>query len=175
MHRALSILTLAGLLAAPASAQVKPASTSPLVRSIQGCQGLQDDAARLACFDKAAAALVGAATTGEVAIVDREQVRTVRRSLFGFSLPDFPFFKGGDDKKEEEPKELITTLAAFNSIGNNRYRFMIADGNAVWETTESADIYDPDRGDKVTIKRGMLSSYFVQIEGQPWVRARRIR
>lgn len=175
MHRAVPFLTLAGLLAAPVSAQVQPGSNSPLIGALQSCQAVQDNAARLACYDRAAGALVGAATKGEVAVIDRDQVRQARRSLFGFSLPEFPFFRGGEDEKEKEPKELVTTLAAFKSIGNGRYLFTVEDGGAVWETTESADIYDPERGDKVTIQRGVLSSYFVQIEGQPWVRARRIR
>lgn len=167
-------------LASPAVAQSQasrqPPTGSPYLTSLAACQKVTDATARLACFDRAAAALVGGVSSGQVALIDRENVRKVRRSLFGFSLPEFPFFAGSKEKdKEEEPRELTSTLAAFSSIGNGRYRFRIADGNAVWETTESALLSDPKMGSKVEIKSGVMGSYFAQIGNQKWVRARRVR
>jgi hypothetical protein len=162
--------------AAPASAADPAPKDSALLQGLRSCQQIQDSAARLACFDKAAAALVGAAAQGDVAVVDREQVRKARRSLFGFALPEFPFLSGSKDEKDQEPKELVTKLASFRSLGAGRYAFVVEDGNATWETTESAQFGDVDQGDKVTIQRGgFLGSFFAQIGNGRWVRVRRVR
>lgn len=163
------LLTASGSAAAQQSGK-----ESPLVQSLRQCQQIQEPGARLACFDRASAALVGAAASGEVAIVDREQVRSARRSLFGLALPELPFF-GSKDDKEPEPKELQTRLVSFGSAGPGRYRIGVEDGDALWETTESAAIYDPRPGDKVLIQKGAIGAYFIKIEGQGWVRARRVR
>ena len=172
-------LTVPALLlaaAAPAAAADPAPKNSALLQSIRACQQVQDSAARLSCFDKAAAALVGAAAQGDVAIVDREQVRNARRSLFGFALPSFPFLSESKDEKDQEPKELVTKLASFRSLGAGRYAFVVEDGNATWETTESVPLGDVGRGDAVTIQRGgFLGSYFAQIGSNRWVRVRRVR
>ena len=176
MSRVIMPFVALAVIATPASAQSQVPSGSPYLTTLKACQTVTDAAARLACYDRAAAALVGGVASGQVALIDRENVRKVRRSLFGFSLPEFPFFSGGKERdKEEEPKELTSTLAAFSSIGNGRYRFRITDGNAVWETTESALLNDPKMGSKVEIKSGVMGSFFAQIGNQKWVRARRVR
>ncbi len=180
MYRSIPLLAAIGLLASPLSAQGAQGGAggpSQLVTAIGNCQAIKEDAARLACFDRAASALVGAASRGEVAVIDREQVRQTRRTLFGFSLPRLPSFLGMKDREAtEEPRELVSTVTSFREGATpGRFRFTIADGNAVWETTESAQLSDPRPGDKVTIQRGALGSYFVQIGNQSWVRARRVR
>jgi len=165
-------------IAAAAAAQVPPASFGPdgsqLVRAVQNCQSVKDNAARLACYDRAAGALVSATTRGEVAIVDRNQVRQVRRSLFGFSVPRLPFFSGSTNREaDEEPKLILSTLGSFRPIGNGFFRFTLAEPESTWESTEASSVYEPRSGSKVTIKRGVMSSYFAEIDGR-WVRVRRV-
>lgn len=178
MHKArLTLVTLvvAAVATSPSHA-TEPQSPSPLVGALQACQSISDAAEKLACFERASQALISAEAKGEVAVVHQEQVRKVRRSLFGFAVPKFPFFpKRADDKDDEEPREIVSTLQSFNSIGNGRYRVGIAEASAIWETTESASLRDPKTGDKVTIESGALGSYFLQIGTQRWVRARRVR
>ena len=174
MLRYFTLLAAVALVASPASAKDE-AQPSPLVNALGACRAITDETARLACYDRASDALTGAAARGEIAVVDREQVRNVRRSLFGFSVPKFPFFAGRKDDKEEEQKEITSTVQAFRSIGNNRYRVVIAADNAMWETTEAMPLRDAKTGDKVTITAGSIGSYFMQIGKQRWVRARRVR
>lgn len=173
MFKYLAPIAAVGLFAPPASAQQAP-PPSPLVGALAACRNLTDDAARLACYDKASEALTGAAARGDIAVVDRDQVRKVRRSLFGFAVPKFPFFDRKDDK-DDEPKEIITSVQGFGGAGNGRFRVVLADSYGTWETTESAPLRDPKNGDKVTIKSGVMGSYFMQIGKQRWVRARRVR
>ena len=145
-----------------------------MIGALSACRAVSDPAQRLACFDKASANLVAATTSGEVSIVDRGQLRQARRSLFGFGMPKLPFFSG-DKSADEDSDELKTTVRAARAIGNGKFRITVADGNAVWETTESyTNFDDPEPGQEVVIKRGPLGSYMLRIDGQRAVTGRRV-
>jgi hypothetical protein len=162
-------LLSASSVAAPKSAQ----PPSPLVGALVNCQHQADDAARLRCYDAAVAALTEAAGSGKIVVVEREDVRRTRRSLFGFALPRIPFFNG-DDSAEGQQDELTAKVASWRSLGYDRYQIRLEDG-ALWETTEGSSAVDaPRNGDTVVIKRGPLGSYMMHIAGQRAVRARRV-
>jgi hypothetical protein len=168
------IICIAGAAASPALAKDKPAPASPLVTAIDRCRQISDGAQRLACYDNAAGALVKATNSGEVSVVDRSEVRRVRRSLFGFSMPRLPFFSG-DTTAAEVQNQLESTITSVRALNNGYYRLVIADNNAVWETSDSSISFDPPRpGQKIVILRGPLGSYFLRINGQIGVRGRRI-
>ena len=71
----------------PAAAQQSNADRPDLLADLQSCRAIDDSARRLACFDRAAASLLAARDSGDVRVVDREEVQETRRSLFGFTLP----------------------------------------------------------------------------------------
>lgn len=172
-----AVATTAGLLLATAPAAAKDKdkpAPSPLVTAIERCRQIVDPTQRLACYDSAAGALVQAANTGTVAIVDQGEIRKARRSLFGFTLPKIPFFSG-DSTSEEAQRQLDSTITSVRALNNGYFRIVIADNNAVWETTDSSISFDPPRaGQKITILRGPLGSYFLRIDGQVGVRGRRV-
>ena len=163
----------AAILFASTAAAAPKDTELPLVRSLVDCQRQSDDAARLRCYDAAVAALSEATTSGKVVMVDREDVRKTRRSLFGFSLPKLPFFRG-DKSSEDQQDELTAKVASAGSVGYGKYRIKLEDG-ALWETTEgSSVIKGPDAGDTVVIKKGPLGSYMMRIAGQRALRAKRV-
>jgi hypothetical protein len=169
------ILVFTGLLigAGPAAAKAPPAP-SPLVSAIERCRQIKDPMQRLACYDSSASALVQATTTGQVSVVDRGELRQTRRSLFGFSMPKLPFF-AGDTTADEAMNKLDSTITKVMPLNNGHFRMVIADGNAVWETTETnVSFWEPRPGQKITILRGPLGSYFLQINGQVGVRGHRV-
>ena len=166
-----------GLVVAAFSAEAatgKPQSgQSPLVQALASCRAQVDDAARLRCYDAAAGALTDATARGSVVLVDQEDVRKTRRSLFGFSLPKLPFFSG-DKSADEAQEELTAKIASTGPVGYGKWRLRLEDG-AVWETTESSSaLRDPRAGNEVVIKRGPLGSYMIRIAGQRGVRAKRV-
>ena len=121
------MVAAAAAMAAP-HPKLAPASGSKLVAAVQACQQIKDDAARLACYDRSVSALTAADARGDVAVVDREQMRETRRSLFGFSVPKLPFFSNSKDKDvQQEPKEVVSTILSFRGLGNGYVRFTIAD------------------------------------------------
>lgn len=161
-------------LAVAATAGAAPKRTpSPILRELGACRTQADDAARLRCYDAAAAALTQAADKGDIVIVDREDVRKTRRSLFGFNVPKLPFFSG-DDSASSQQDEITAKIAGAHSLGNGKWSIRLEDG-AVWETTEGkAAVRAPRAGNEVTIKRGSLGGYFLRIGQQRTLRARRV-
>ena len=158
----------------PVEAKDKPVPPSPLVAAIARCREMTDPAQRLACYDSAAGALVTATNSGEVSVVDRGEVRKVRHSLFGFSLPRIPFFTGDTTANEAQDK-IDSTITSVKALNNGYYQLVIADNNAVWVTTDDSVNFDPPKpGQKIEIVRGALGNYFLRINGQIGVRGRRI-
>lgn len=173
---ALGVILLA--IAAPSTAQRGSSRSAPPqprhLGALEACRAIAPDAARLACFDREAAALLTASRSGELSVVDRADMRTARRSLFGFALPKLPFFSG-DKSADEVPDTLDSTIVSANGIANDRYRIRIAAGEAVWETTESKVSFSPPRaGQKIVISKGALGSYFLRVNGQVGIKGRRI-
>ena len=161
MNKLLPIVVIA-LLAGPALGKDQP-KPSPLVGALEACRAIADPTQRLACYDKEAAALVTATQTGDVAVVDKAEARRARKSLFGFAMPNLPFFSG-DKSADEVSDTLETTVTKASGIGYGKFRITIAEGNAVWETTESySTMREPRAGDKISIKRGTLGSYVLRI------------
>jgi hypothetical protein len=160
--------------ATAAAAKDRPLPPSPLVQALKECQKLRDDAGRLACYDRSAGAMITAADTGDFTVVDRESVNKARRSLFGFALPSLPFLSRNSGK-EITASRLETKITSFRDIGNGFFRFGIAEGGAVWETTEGSLLSDAKPGDKIVISRGAIGSYFAKIGSQREVRVRRLR
>ena len=168
------MMAACAILGGATAAQAKEkAAQSPLIEALSRCRAQSDDAARLRCYDAAAGALTAAAAQGELVVVDQQDLKKVRKSLFGFSVPKLPFF-GGDRSADETEDEITATIASVGPAGGGKWRVKLEDG-ALWETTEaSAFIRDPKVGNTVLIKRGALGSYMMRIAGQLALRAKRV-
>jgi hypothetical protein len=165
-----------GALACSSGAIAKPVdqTTPAVISSLVACKQIADMQQRLACYDRATEGLNSAIEKGDVAVVSREQASKTRKSLFGFAVPDFPFLRGKGE--EGEIKEIASTVVSASPAGNGYYRIVIADANAVWETTEgSLGFRDPKPGQPITIKKGFLGAYWVKVGRGAEVRARRVR
>ena len=101
-------------LATPVAAQ-RTGGASPLVDAVVACRTETGEARRLACFDRAAAALGAASGRGELVVLGREDVRRTRRSLFGFNLPDAPLF--GGRIKDEPVREIEAVIKGVRGDG----------------------------------------------------------
>ncbi|MEN2786821.1 hypothetical protein ACFOKI_09175 [Sphingomonas qilianensis] len=176
MHKRTALITTT-LLCCSSAVAAQTRSSDGVLQSFTSCRAIETAAARLECFDKAAAALEGAVRAKEITIVDRQEVRQARRSLFGFAIPRIGLFDGGrDDKdaKEAEFAELNTTVVSARATANGRVELRLAEGAAVWVTTDPVP-FPPRPGAKVRIRRGALGNYFIAIDGQRSVRGMRVR
>lgn len=164
---AFALLATAG----PAAAQPNQAANPPEVfNQVLACQNIRGEAERLACYDRSVAALAQAQAQREVVVVDREEVRRTRRTLFGLTLPDVGRLFG------EEPDEAVEgtiTHVQFDQTG--RITFQL-DNGAVWSQTEGRRVTPrPRPGMQVRIRRGALGSFLANIAGRNAVRVIRQR
>ena len=165
--------TLTASIAALAAAQAPQAQpVAPVVASITKCRSVADEQARLRCYDSAAAALDTATASGSLVVLDRDAVKKTRRSLFGFDIPNLPFFRGNDDV--DSPKEIQAKVTAARAAGFENW-VLTLDNGAVWQTTEpTPKLSMPRVGDDIKVKRSVTGTYMVQV-GSRNIRARRVR
>lgn len=140
--------------------------------ALVACRAETDQAKRLACFDTAAAALDQAEKAGDVVVVDRAQVREARRSAFGFDFDGLKLFERGE--RTEPVMENVTLVAerAYRDAGG-KWVVITADGQT-WRQVDSERVYKtPQKGSEIAIRKAALGSYFMNIDGQRAIRARR--
>ncbi|MET0376651.1 MAG: hypothetical protein ABW128_20655 [Rhizorhabdus sp.] len=177
-HRRMLALIVVGGAGAMSAAQAQTGSSERVLRSFSDCRAIAAPDARLACFDKAAASLEAAVKAKDVTIVDRQDVRKARRSLFGFTLPKIDLFGGSGparpDEKEDAFTELNTTVASSRPVANGRVEIrLVGEGDPVWQTTDPMN-FPPRAGEKIRIRQGTLGNYFLFVGGRSY-RGMRLR
>ncbi len=156
-------------------ANMDPVGRAAVIQAVSDCRKITEDAARLACYDKAAGALDQAETQGQVVVIDREQAKAVRRQAFGFSMPSLSIFSRGTTKTDEGVDHLTLDIESAHRTSDGRWVFVAANG-AVWRQTEDAEIFnDPHKGSVLLVKSGLLGGFFCKIDGQPQVRCERVK
>ncbi len=181
MTRRLHLMLILLLAGAPALAVAQSRNANPPPRpesfeALVRCRAITGDAARLACFDQAAAALQAAQERREVVVVDRQQVREGRRRLFGLALPRLPIFGGGDDEDDEDQIRTVEgVVASASQDGLGHWVVALQDG-AVWMQVDNNTLaLRPRAGQRVVINRGALGSFMMRVNNQPGIRVRRTR
>ena len=140
MKRSLAPLTLAAaMLAFPVAAAGQ--DTPAVVTAVYQCRTLSDHAARLACFDKAAAEL--------------EQAQNARALVFG-DEDAFPRFEGA---------ELKGKIEAVSANQAGRYVITLADGTRWVQTEWTKFIFDPKAGDSIVLRKGLTGNYRASTRG----------
>jgi hypothetical protein len=156
--------------AAPKADPVQPAP--PGFTRLIACQSIRDNVQRLACYDREVASVGTANARGDLVVMDREQVRKTRRSLFGLSLPDLGVFGGGELPGDADT--LQTTIRGAKEGPDGKWWFNLAEGGS-WVQLDSRDfIVDPAPGQPVRIRRGSLGSYMMNVNKQTAIKVHRV-
>lgn len=165
------------LLVSPVHLDAQERTASDPFDPLRACRSIGDSTERLACFDRVSAELVAAADEGDLSVVNREEVRKTRRTLFGFSLPDLGIFGGGDKAKakdEADEIEILNTTITSTRPTRDGIEIVTAEG-AVWAIDNPPRrLMTPRAGQPVEFRKGSLSSYFIRINGQGGVKGRRV-
>lgn len=170
---ALAVALLVGAAQAQAGQAKQDAAPPAVVQAPLDCRGLAEASARLRCYDAAVGALAEATRSGAIVVLDRNSVRRTKRSLFGFDLPDLPFF-GADGDEPREPKELIAKVKSARPFGHQMWLVELETG-ASWQTTEpTPNLLLPRPGDEIKIRKSVAGGYMLQI-GQQLIRTKRVR
>ena len=174
----MSIGLLGAATAAVAAARdVPPMAGAKAFDQLLACKGIADSAQRLACYDQTVGTLADAKAKRDIVVVDKQEVREAKRSLFGFTLPNLRIFgdsDGGKGKSAEEPEEteITATAQSARQDGDGNWIIVLDDG-AVWHQTAGDIAMAPKPGTQITIRRAALGSYFLRVGKQPGVKARR--
>lgn len=144
-----------------------------VLESLLACRAETDGAARLACFDAAAAAFDTAQQQGEVTVIDQAQARETRTRLFGLDLDTVSLF---GSLRQDAPVEAIeTTLVSARQSARGEWTFVLADGSTWRQIDNEAVTGRTNTGAPVRIRQGAMGSYLLSVSGSRSVRARRER
>jgi hypothetical protein len=172
-NKIIGLMAFAALIPAAAAAKPKAqdARSNALIQALSACRAVADDKARLDCYDQAGARLAEAVDKKELIVLDQQEIRETRRSLFGFSVPNIPLFRG---ESGGDNGQLETVIAGASQLEGGKWQIRLEDG-AIWQTTETRlNLSDPRPGQKIVIQRGTLGNYFLRIDGQRGIRGRRV-
>jgi hypothetical protein len=172
----LKALAIGAILAVgiPATAEARKAPDTGTPQSIQqliACRSVADPMQRLACYDRQSDALNVAIAKKDVVVIDKQRATAAKRSLFGFSIPDFGGLFGGGDN---DLKEIASTVAKVGHDPYGAWVVTLADGST-WAQTDDATLgLGPEKGDKVVVRRGSFGAFFLRVNEQPGIRVKRI-
>ena len=143
----------------------EPPKLPAQVAALQACRTKPDAAERLACYDKAVDVLSAATASRDLVVIDKAEVKSARKGLFGFTLPRIPFLSGreGDPDDDADARQLQTTIVSARRWNRVYWRFTV-EGGGMWETTEDTRAFsDPKPGASVVIERGTLGAYYAKV------------
>lgn len=172
----LPVLLAAFALAAPSVGLAKDVAPdkAAVLKSLLDCKTKTDPAVRLACYDAAATQFETATAQGDVVVVDREQIRTIKRQSFGLSLPSFAIFSGG--ARTEDIDTRIELLLDRTQPGEDGHLQFIFEDGAVWRQFDGGEIFPrPRKGMKAVISKGAVGGFFLSLEGKPGFKVQRLR
>ena len=163
----IGVATTAGAGARP----IPNTGTPQTIQQLIACRAIADTAQRLACFDRQSDILSQAISRKEVVVIDKQRATAAKRSLFGFSIPDFGgLFGGGDD----DIKEIASSVTRVAKDPYGAWVVTLADGST-WAQVDDSELgLGPERGDKVVVRRGSFGAFFLRVGGQPGIRVKRV-
>lgn len=171
------MLAIGGLVAATGSAfAAEPAPKQPdlppLYSAVLGCLTVPDRDARLACFEDAATKLKAATERRDIVVVDKNQIKKTKRTLFGLPLPRIDIL--GGDEGQEEVKQVDGIVASAHRDGDGRWVVSLQDG-AVWQQIDDRPVARaPRAGFTVRIERATMGTFMMSVQNQPGIRVKRL-
>lgn len=166
----ISTLAVAACVAAPANAQDAEDRGNQL-QALRDCRTIEQNEARLTCFDAAVDSVIARQDSGELQVLDKEDVAETRRGLFGFSLPKIGIFSSDDD---EENSILQSRITGLRRLRSDHWEIEISEGS-VWRATNTPRQFRPEVGDEVELEKAAMTSYWLRVNGALGVKASRIR
>lgn len=166
------VLAVAAAMTTASGDAAKPAQKrAEAFDALIACRAIADQAEKFACLDRTSAVLEAAANAGDLVVVDRQQIRETKKTLFGFDLPNLGRVFGDD--KGAEVQSVEGKIAAAHTDGDGRWVITLADG-ALWRQIDGNVLgRRPKPGMDVKINRAALGSYKMAVAGQPGIRVRR--
>lgn len=121
-----AVVPLVTVVAAREKPHEVPQAAPATYQTVLDCRRVAEPQARLACYDRAVAALDTATAAHDILVIDRATVRATKRGLFGLNLPRIKLFGGNDDV---EVDQIESTITATSTTRDGDAVFVLADGS----------------------------------------------
>jgi hypothetical protein len=140
---------------------------------VLACRAINVESERLACFDRSIALLEDARQRQQVVVINTDDVREVRRSLFGLKVPTLRLLEG-QGREDQQPESFTGTIRKVQQVRGGRWLVQIDE--AVWQTTETGYFQVPPQvGQQATVTQGLLGSFRLSVAGRAGLKATRLR
>jgi len=153
-----------------AGSQNAAAPHAAAFQAVLDCRHVADSAARLSCFDAAAADMDKAKVQGDIVVIDRAQATAAHREAFGLPVPSLDFISRA--LTPDDADRLTGVVRSTRVDANGRWTVSLEDG-AVWRQIEGILFQSPHTGSKVSIRKAALGSFLMNVDGQPGVKVHR--
>lgn len=138
---------------------------------LRACRAIADKTARLACYD--ALPLATAATPATKAMPAPQTARVAMPAALAASTPAELFGLGGAQLRQSDTLE--TEIMGRFEGWRPKQLITLANGQ-VWRISDDSSAYYSLQNPRVTIRRGVLGAFYLEIEGvNPSPRVRRER
>jgi hypothetical protein len=173
---AIAVISLGAFASSPAAT-----SATTALQKVIACHGVADSQQRLACYDSVVSKLLADAKAGEgsaaaaedVMVISKAQVRDAKRQAFGFDLSALSIFDRGE--KPEVIDRISAVVERAYQTGSGRW-IIEMDNASTWEQTDDEKVWKgPKKGSRADIRKASLGSYFINLDGQRAIRARRVK
>lgn len=135
------------------------------------CRSIADDAQRLACYDRESASFAEAESKGDIIVADRQDLEKVREEAFGYSVGDNPLLRDKDGKPLDK---LVSTITSARANASGKWTIKLENGTT-WAQTDTERLRRrPAPGMSIEIEKALLGSYNAKIEGQRFIKVRRV-
>lgn len=163
------------LLAVPVSAMAQDTGAARGVDLFNQCAEVANDAERLACFDRVTREMRATTRPGATAAAPnapRTPQQSARQEQEDFGLPAE---RVREERQRPAPiKEIKVRIAAAKRVGPGYWTFLLEDG-AVWQMSELDSTFQaPRSGETVTLRRGLMGGFLLDMPRQASVRVKRI-
>lgn len=169
MNRTWSGLTLACI--ALVGGPPRQALAQSLEEAVRACAAETDVLRRLACYDRAAAQLVGAQAPGAASAPEAGRPRTVSPEA-QFGMRNGPL----DQRRNAAvPKEITATVSKIEMRRSNGALVISLDNDQVWMQNQPTDYFPLKVGDAVQVRSAALGSFMMFAPSKRATRVTRIR
>lgn len=154
---------LIGLLLCSVSA-AEPAAVPP---EFLTCSRIQKNGERLACYDRAVAYLQSAGE--KVAAPSAESSFGLQNSATGARVEQA--------KPEQSEEQLSSVTARISDVSSMRdgLKMFALDNGQTWRQLTASTAPTPKAGDRVSVRRGALGSFLMEVPSGPALRVRRVK
>ncbi|WP_375402711.1 hypothetical protein [uncultured Sphingomonas sp.] len=150
------------------------ADVSRTVDRLTECRAIAADGDRLACFDRLAARIAAARTSGDLLVLDRRQVVERKRQRFGLANPPSDVFGGGEADRATEVSRLDTTIRMAKPAGPyGRWNLELANGS-VWQSVDTLP-FPPKASAPIALRTATLGGFRASIAGGRTFLVKRLR